>query len=213
MLKYGRMFIGENIFRTPYTYSFPMKLGDGIQMIIGCNFIRAMHGGVRIEGNVGTFYKNLTTINTLPSVTAATAIEEMDLEEEEYIQIQEIVSYNTGPSQPKFLKQFSPLLKELKEQGYIGENLLQHWAKNKVICHLYIKNPDFTIEDKPLKHLTPQMKDSFSKHIEALLKINVIRLSKSRHCTTAIIVQLRTLIDPITQKEVKGKERMVFNSE
>lgn len=33
-LKAGRMIIGDNIFRIPYTYSFPMTLGDSIQMII-----------------------------------------------------------------------------------------------------------------------------------------------------------------------------------
>lgn len=51
-----------------------MVLGDEIQMIIGTNFILAMHGGIRIEGNVVTFYKNLSTINTLPSVNSIAAI-------------------------------------------------------------------------------------------------------------------------------------------
>lgn len=44
------------------------------------------------------------------------------------------------------------LLKELKEQSYIGDNPLKHWSKNKVICQLDIKNPDFIIEDRPLKN-------------------------------------------------------------
>ena len=63
-LKGGKMYIGDNWFRIPYTYSFPFKLGGRIQMIIGCNFIRAMYGGVRIEGDNVTFYKNVITIQT-----------------------------------------------------------------------------------------------------------------------------------------------------
>ena len=84
-LRGGNMTIGDNSFRIPYTYAFPMKLGDDIQMIIGCNFIRAMQGGVRIKGNVVTFYKNLTTVNTLPYTPAAVAIEKLDRDEEDYI--------------------------------------------------------------------------------------------------------------------------------
>ncbi|CAL5414831.1 unnamed protein product [Camellia sinensis] len=57
-LRGGKMYIGDNWFRIPYTYSFPFRLGGRIQMIIGCNFIRSMYGGVRIEGDNVTFYKN-----------------------------------------------------------------------------------------------------------------------------------------------------------
>ncbi|KAJ4791359.1 polyprotein [Rhynchospora pubera] len=41
-LKGGMMAIEENSFRIPFTYAFPMEQRDGIQMLIGCNFIRAM---------------------------------------------------------------------------------------------------------------------------------------------------------------------------
>ncbi|CAL5365342.1 unnamed protein product [Camellia sinensis] len=67
-LKGGKMYIGDNWFRIPYTYSFPFQLGGRIQMIIGCNFIRSMYGGVRIEGDNVTFYKNVITIQTRQSV-------------------------------------------------------------------------------------------------------------------------------------------------
>lgn len=87
------MIIGDNNFKIPYTYSFRMELGDDIQMIIGCNFIKAMQGGVRIEGNIVTFYKNLTVINTTLTTTVVASIEELDLEEDEYIGIQEAVYY------------------------------------------------------------------------------------------------------------------------
>ena len=66
------------------------------------------------------------------------------------------------------------------------------------MCELEIKNPNLTIEDKPLNHLTPQARESFSKHVKALLDIGVIRPSKSRHRTTAIIVNSGTIVDPIT---------------
>ena len=40
-LKNEQMSIEENRFRIPFTYTFPMEKWDGIQMLIGCNFIRA----------------------------------------------------------------------------------------------------------------------------------------------------------------------------
>ncbi|KAJ3691568.1 hypothetical protein LUZ61_020732 [Rhynchospora tenuis] len=144
----------------------------------GCNFIRAMQGGLRIEGQMVTFYKNVTTIAT---------------------------------KSESFREKFKPLLDRLKEQGYIGDNPLQHWSKNLVTCKLDIINPDVTIQDKQLKHVTLAMKEQFDKHVQALLKIGVIRPSKSRHRTTAMMVNSGTSIDPKTGAEIKGKERMVFN--
>nr|GEY62090.1 TPA: orf y [Tanacetum cinerariifolium] len=102
-------------------------------------------------------------------------------------------------------------LNRLKHQGYIGEEPLKHWKKNGELCKLDIINPDITIEDRPLKHVTPAMEDLFKKHVDSLLKIGAIRPSKSRHRTMAMIVNSGTTIDPVTGKEVKGKERMVFN--
>nr|GEW40722.1 hypothetical protein [Tanacetum cinerariifolium] len=83
--------------------------------------------------------------------------------------------------------------------------------ENGELCKLDIINPDITIEDRPLKHVTPAMEDSFRRHVDSLLKIGAIRPSKSRHRTMAMIVNSGTTIDPVTGKEVKGKERMVFN--
>ncbi|CDN68224.1 polyprotein [Grapevine Roditis leaf discoloration-associated virus] len=208
-LKYGRMMIGMNSFRIPFTYSLPLVIGDNIQMIVGCNFIRAMYGGVRIEGNEVTFYKNLTKISTSPEVSVNVLEEEVC--EEEYLQIQDMVVCNIGESRESFLKKFKPLIEEFQEAGYIGENPLQHWEKNGVLCQLDIKNPDFIIEDRPLKSVTPQMKESFKRHVKALLDLKVIRPSKSRHRTTAMLVNSGTTVDPKTGKETKGKERMVFN--
>lgn len=67
------------------------------------------------------------------------------------------------------------------------------------------------IEDRPLKHLIPQQKEAFTKHIKALMELGVIRPNKSRHHTTTIIVNSGNTVDTKTGKEIKGKERMVFN--
>ncbi|GJS40859.1 Orf y [Tanacetum coccineum] len=49
------------------------------------------------------------------------------------------------------------------------------------------------------------------KHVDSLLKIGAIRPSKSRHRTMAMIVNSGITIDLVTRREVKGKERIVFN--
>ncbi|KAJ4791287.1 polyprotein [Rhynchospora pubera] len=207
------MAIEENRFRIPFTYAFPMEQRDGIQMLIGCNFIRTMQGGLRIEGQMVTFYKNVITIaiKVDAKVVTSAAIEELELSELEYFEIQRITAYSCGEESQKFKEMFRPLLEILKEQGYIGEKPLQHWEKNRVKCKLDIINSDITIQDKPLKHVTPAMKEQFDKHVQALLKIGVIRPSKSRHRTMAMMVNSGTSIDPKTGAEIKDKERMVFN--
>ncbi|GKA52523.1 hypothetical protein Tco_0745838 [Tanacetum coccineum] len=103
------------------------------------------------------------------------------------------------------------IFKRLKHQGYIRKEPLKFWKKNGELCKLDIINPDITIEDRPLKHVTSAMEDSFRKHVDCLLRIGDIRPSKSRHQTMAMIVNSGTTIDPVTGKEIKGKERIVFN--
>ncbi|GJR29794.1 hypothetical protein Tco_1106026 [Tanacetum coccineum] len=49
------------------------------------------------------------------------------------------------------------------------------------------------------------------KHVDSLLKLGTIRPSKSRHKIMAMIVNSGITIDPATGREIKGKERMVFN--
>nr|QJC63536.1 polyprotein [Cacao swollen shoot virus] len=225
-LRYGRMTISNHQFRIPYCYAFPLSLGDGIEMILGCNFIRGMYGGLRIEGHTITFYKNVTTIQTrLAAVmVGGTTTSELGEDEEPIFETQEeveefdseahqqIISHAaTQAQQQKLNPKLQQLMDQLREQGFIGENPMQHWVKNKILCRLDIKNPDLIIEDKPIKHLTPVMEKQFQKHIKALLDIGVIRPSKSKHRTTAFIVESGTVIDPVTKKTIHGKERMVFN--
>nr|WKY95835.1 polyprotein [Dioscorea bacilliform BL virus] len=212
-LKNGTMKIEDHVFRIPYTFAFPLRLGGGEQLIIGCNFIRAMNGGVRIEGNEVTFYKNVTTVKTVTEVPKVMAIEELEMEENEYIAIQQKCqdAIICPVVQTKFQENYEEIVQQLKDAGYIGEEPMKFWNKNKVLCKLEIINPNLVIQDKPLKHVTPAEEETFKRHVDALLKLKVIRPSKSQHRTTAFIVHSGTTVDPKTGKEVKGKERMVFN--
>ncbi|KAJ1690006.1 hypothetical protein LUZ63_014161 [Rhynchospora breviuscula] len=164
------------------------------------------------SGQNVTFYKNITTIATIVDAEVVqAAIPELVLSGSEYIEVRKAVAYHQEQESQQFKERFRLLLDRLKEQGFIGENPLKHWSNNQVTCSLDIINPDLQIQDKPLKHVTPQMKEQFEKHTKALLQLGVIRPSKSRHRTMAIMVNSGTTIDPITGKEIKGKERMVFN--
>ncbi|CAL5349307.1 unnamed protein product [Camellia sinensis] len=211
-LKGGKMYIGDNWFRIPYTYSFPFHLGGRIQMIIGCNFIRSMYGGVRIEGDNVTFYKNVITIQTRQSVNLLEAEPE---ENEDFIldhyydHSAEWIFHSTQGS--NFEDRYPKVIKQLHTCGIIGDDPMKLWMTNQITCKLDLKNSDFVIDDKPMKHITPAMKQSFKRHIDQLLELKVIRPSKSRHRTTAFIVNSGTYIDPITKEERRGKERMVCN--
>jgi hypothetical protein len=55
-VKPGKMSIGGHSFKTPFIWCLNMTMPN-IDMLIGCNFIRAMEGGLRLEGLEVTFYK------------------------------------------------------------------------------------------------------------------------------------------------------------
>ncbi|KAK6924282.1 Zinc finger, CCHC-type [Dillenia turbinata] len=207
-LKYGKMQIGDQVFNIPFAYAFKINknISGDIGMIIGCNFIRAMYGGIRIEGNEVTFYKYITKLHTINLF-----VPEKDYSREfiNFLENEEICF--GGIEKTKLHQKFASKIKQLSDMGYIGNEPLKYWKDNQVQCELIIKNPLLTIEDRPLKHVTPQMAESFDKQIKELLKIGVIRPSKSKHRTTAFMVQSGTSVDPKTGKETKGKERMVFN--
>lgn len=207
-LKTGTMEIGGHRFRIPFTYCFPMTLKDsGIAMLLGCNFIRNMYGGLRIEGNTLTFYKNITTISTTSEAEITCPVQEIL----ELTKAQEDACPSWGETSSEFRSRFGRLLGDLEKQGVIGESPLRLWERNKIQCELDIINPDITIMDRPLKHITPTMSEQFKRHTKALLELGVIRPSTSRHRTTAIIVSSGTSVNAATGKEEKGKERMVFD--
>ncbi|GKA00615.1 Orf y, partial [Tanacetum coccineum] len=195
----------------PLIYAFDMNDNNGIEMLIGANFLRSMKGGIRIEGDEITIYKKVTRIKTSNQTEVTkVAITELEVSEEEFMEINKSIYFNQEGSKA-FLEQFKPVIERLKHQDYIGEEPLKHWKKNGELCKLDIINLDITIEDRPLKHVTPAMEDSFKKHVDSLLKIGAIRPSKSRHRTMAMIVNSGTTIDPATEREIKGIEKMVFN--
>ncbi|GKE20386.1 MAK10-like protein, partial [Tanacetum coccineum] len=56
-IKQGYFLIEENKFKIPLVYAFDMRDINGIEMLIGANFLRSMKGGIRIEGDEITIYK------------------------------------------------------------------------------------------------------------------------------------------------------------
>nr|GEZ41981.1 TPA: orf y [Tanacetum cinerariifolium] len=208
-IKQGYFLIEGNKFKVPLIYAFDMRDSNGFEMLIGANFLRSIRGGIRIERDEITIYKKVTRIKT-SNQTEIAKIAELEVSEEEFLEINESIYFNQEGSKA-FLEQFKHVIDRLKHQGYIREEPLKHWKKNGELCKLDIINPDITIEDRPLKHVTPAMEDSFKKHVDSLLKIGAICPRKSRHKTMAMIVNSGTTIDPVTGKEVKGKEGMVFN--
>ncbi|GKD59484.1 hypothetical protein Tco_1296993 [Tanacetum coccineum] len=146
-------------------YAFDMRDSNGIEMLIGANFLRSMKGGIRIEGDEITIYKKVTKIKT-SNQTEIAEIAELEVSEEEFLEINKSIYFNQEGSRA-FQEQFKPVIDRLKQQGYIGEEPLKHWKKNGED----IINPDITIEDRPLKHVTPAMEDLFRKHVDSLLKI------------------------------------------
>ncbi|KAG6533821.1 hypothetical protein ZIOFF_007699 [Zingiber officinale] len=66
ILKEGKIWVGEQYFRLPRTFVMP-SLAEGLNFILGMNFIRAMEGGLRIEKGEVTFYKLVTTVSTPPT--------------------------------------------------------------------------------------------------------------------------------------------------
>ncbi|GJT25513.1 hypothetical protein Tco_0895450 [Tanacetum coccineum] len=115
-----------------------------------------MKGGIRIEGDEITIYKKVTRIKTSNQIEII-EIAELEVSEEEFLEINESIYFNQEGSKA-FLEQFKPVIDRLKQQGYIREDPLKHWKKHGELCKLDIINPDITIEDRPLKHVTPEWK-------------------------------------------------------
>ncbi|GJU80638.1 putative polyprotein [Tanacetum coccineum] len=58
-IKQGYFLIEESKFKIPLIYAFDMRDSNGIEMLIGANFLRSMKGGIRIEGDEITIYKKI----------------------------------------------------------------------------------------------------------------------------------------------------------
>ncbi|GKB98120.1 Orf y [Tanacetum coccineum] len=120
--------IEENKFKIPLIYAFDMRDSNGIEMLIGANFLRSMKGGIRIEGDEITIYKKVTKIKT-SNQTEIAEIAELEVSEEEFLEINESIYFNQEGSRA-FQEQIKPVINRLKQQGYIGEEPLKHWKKN-----------------------------------------------------------------------------------
>nr|QUS52904.1 polyprotein [Theobroma cacao] len=216
-LKVGYFEINNNKFPTAFTYVFPMGMTDGVHMLVGANFIRSMQGGIRIEGSQLTFYKKITSVETVDNnpVARLTSVEEYStgLESDEIapeVQMLLWASPTTPTVKGHFHNKYQDTIQRLKAQGVIGTDPLKFWSKNEICYELELINPDITIQDRPLKHVTPKMEEQFRRHVKALLELGVIRPSTSRHRTIAIMVESGTEYDS-SGKQTHGKERMVFN--
>ncbi|GJU98806.1 RNA-directed DNA polymerase [Tanacetum coccineum] len=85
-IKQGYFLIEENKFKIPLIYAFDMRDSNGIEMLIGANFLRSMKGGIRIEEDEITIYKNVTKIKT-SNQTQIAEIAELEVSEEEFLEI------------------------------------------------------------------------------------------------------------------------------
>nr|GEX82727.1 RNA-directed DNA polymerase [Tanacetum cinerariifolium] len=114
--------IEGNKFRIPLISAFDMKINDGIQMLIGTNFIRAMQGGIRIEGDEITIYKKVTKFKTTNQAEITQiAIEELEMDELEYQAITEEVTFHQEVGS-EFRRKFKPVIKDLKNKGILERN-------------------------------------------------------------------------------------------
>ncbi|GJT31406.1 RNA-directed DNA polymerase [Tanacetum coccineum] len=104
-IKQGYFLIEENKFKIPLIYAFDMRDNNGIEMLIGANFLRSIKGGIRIEGDEITIYKKVTKIKT-SNQTEIAKIAELEVSEEEFLEITESIYYPTrkeaGHSQEQF---------------------------------------------------------------------------------------------------------------
>nr|GEZ65810.1 RNA-directed DNA polymerase [Tanacetum cinerariifolium] len=127
-IKQEYFLIEGNKFKIPLIYAFDIMDSNGIEMLIGANFLRSMRGVIRIEGDKITIYKKVTRIKT-SNQTEIAEIAELEVSEEEFLEINESIYFNQEGSKA-FLEQFKPVIDRLKHQGYIREEPLKHWKKN-----------------------------------------------------------------------------------
>ena len=111
-----------------------------------------MNGGIRIEGDEITIYKKITNIKSQPqaevSAPVFTAADELDFgyTDDTFCIMHEAYSLQTTTLVGSALQaNFQPIIQQLKQQGFIGEEPLQHWQKNGELCTIDIINPDITI--------------------------------------------------------------------
>ena len=79
------------------------------------------------------------------------------------------------------------IISRLEKEEIIGENPMKHWERNKIVCKLGVKDPNFIIQNKKIKSTNEIIKD-YAMHISELLRLKVIRESISKHRSLGFIV-------------------------
>lgn len=95
------------------------------------------------------------------------------------------------------------LISKLEKMEILGENVIKYWEKDKILCELKIKNPEYIIKTKNIEATNLDIED-FKMHIEELLKLGVIRKSECPHRSSTFIVRKHSEI-------IREKSRMVIN--
>ena len=94
-------------------------------------------------------------------------------------------------------------MNKLAKEEIIGEDPGKYWEKNKLLCKLELKDPEFRIHNKKIESTNENIKE-FELHINELLKLGVIQKSTSRHRSHIFIVNKHN-------EQVRMKNRMVID--
>lgn len=85
----------------------------------------------------------------------------------------------------------------------MGENSLELWQKDQARCEILLKDPEKIIRVKPMQY-SPQDREEFDQQIKELIKVNLIRPSKSPHSSPAFMVRNH-------DEKLRKKPRMAIN--
>jgi deoxyuridine 5'-triphosphate nucleotidohydrolase len=118
----------------------------------------------------------------------------------------EFVNFHDLYSKIRFIRNKDDLdiiIRDLNELEIMGDDPLKYWDNNKLLAKLDIINLEYKIRTAEIEASNLDLKD-FKMHIDELLKLKVIRHSKSEHRSSAFIVRNHNEI-------TRGKSRMVIN--
>ena len=79
------------------------------------------------------------------------------------------------------------IISRLEKEEIIGDNPMKHLERNKIVCKLEVKDPNFIIQNKKIEFTNENIKD-YEMHISELLRLRVIQKSISRHKSLTFII-------------------------
>ena len=178
-------------------------------MIIGLRFIQYSIQGLIINEDGVTFIPHLDNVPYTSEVhksrKSLQLLETSDIENPEIEELSENIEeyyvLNTS-TECIGLQSFSPnwyrdikskkdiekIIQRLEDIQIIGEIPMKHWDKNSIICNINVINSYYIIKTSPIEATTKDI-DEFKMYIEELLKLRVIRKSRSPHRSTTFIVR------------------------